>query len=155
MVKDSGTSYDIITLTLHQLTTKSGYNTNHGLEVLPQWFPTPEQASVRILLIFFGANDCNRGPSTKQYVPLEQFRTNLVNIITYPLVKAHNPRIILVTPAPVDEATCRETNAEWGNSDDPRRVKDTLAYRDMVLQVGSELGHPVVDLWSAMMKVCG
>jgi hypothetical protein len=71
------------------------------------------------------------------------------------MVKAHDPRIILVTPAPVDEVTCRATNAEWGNSDEPRRVTDTLTYRDMVLQVGRELGHPVVDLWSAMMKVCG
>ncbi|KAF7863038.1 hypothetical protein EAF04_007121 [Stromatinia cepivora] len=133
----------------------SAYNTNHALEVLPQFLPTPSQAKIRFLLIFFGANDLNRGPSTNQYVPLPQFILNMKTIISHPLIQAHAPRIILVTPAPVDEATCRVTNGEWGNSDEPRRVKDTREYRDAVRRIGEEEGLGVVDLWSAFMGACG
>ncbi|KAG4025361.1 hypothetical protein MFRU_060g00370 [Monilinia fructicola] len=133
----------------------AGYNTNHALEVLPQFFPTPEQARVRFLLIFLGANDLSRGPFMNQYVPLHQFTENLKKIISHPLVKAHNPSIILVTPAPVDEATCKDTNVEWGVSDEPRRVKDTRDYRNAVKKIGEDEKLAVVDIWSKFMSSCG
>ncbi|ESZ95795.1 hypothetical protein SBOR_3812 [Sclerotinia borealis F-4128] len=117
----------------------SGYNTNHALEVLPQIFPIPEQAKICFLLIFFGANDLNRGPSTNQHVPLPQFVEYLKKII-YP---------------PVDESTCRDTNAGWGNLDEPRWVKDTREYRDALIKIGEEGGLRVVDIWSAFMNACG
>ncbi|EDO03908.1 hypothetical protein SS1G_06389 [Sclerotinia sclerotiorum 1980 UF-70] len=133
----------------------SAYNTNHALEVLPQFLPTPSQAKIRFLLIFFGANDLNRGPSANQYVPLPQFIQNIRKLISHPLIQAHGPRIILVTPAPVDEATCRVTNGEWGYSDDPRRVRDTREYRDEVVRIGEEHELGIVDLWTAFMGACG
>lgn len=159
----------------------SGYNTNHALEVLPQFFPTPSQATVRFLVrfssfsslspipsyqphhkrltpnqfLFFGANDLNLGPSTNQHVPLDTFTSNLQTIISHPLIQAHKPKIILVTPAPVDEATCRDTNKEWGNNDEPRRVKDTKRYRDAVMKIGEEGGYGVADIWSKFMSACG
>ncbi|RAL64153.1 hypothetical protein DID88_002046 [Monilinia fructigena] len=119
------------------------------------FFPTPEQARVRLLLIFFGANDLSRGSFMNQYVPLDQYTENLKKIISHPLVKAHNPRVILVTPAPVDEATCKDTNIEWGVSDEPRRVKDTRDYRDAVKKIGEDENLAVVDVWSKFMSACG
>ncbi|TGO49928.1 hypothetical protein BOTNAR_0412g00050 [Botryotinia narcissicola] len=98
----------------------------------------PEQKAKVNQLIFFGANDLNRGPSTKQHVPLPQFVINLKAIISHPLIQAHSPKIILVTPGPVDEATSRIMNIEWANSDEPRRVSWTREYRDLVKKVGEE-----------------
>ncbi|TGO87154.1 hypothetical protein BPOR_0246g00030 [Botrytis porri] len=132
----------------------SGYTTNHALEILPKFFPSPSQAKVRFLLIFFGANDLNRGRSTKQHVPLPQFVINLKAIISHPLIRAHSPKIILVTPGPVDEATSRIMNIDWANSDEPRRVSWTMEYRDAVKRVGEEEGLGVVDIWSAFMGAC-
>ncbi|CCD55259.1 putative gdsl lipase acylhydrolase family protein [Botrytis cinerea BcDW1] len=133
----------------------SGYTTNHALEILPEFFPSPSQAKVRLLLIFFGANDLNRGLSTKEHVPLPQFISNLKTIIYHPLIQAHSPKIILVTPGPVDEATSRIMNIDWANSDEPRRVSWTREYRDAVKRVGEEEGLGVVDIWSAIMGACG
>ena len=45
----------------------SGYNSTQALEVLPHIMPAPELARVRMLLIFFGANDSrppHEGPHT-------------------------------------------------------------------------------------------
>lgn len=58
-------------------------------------------------------------------------------------------------PAPVDEAICRETNKGWGNDDEPRRVKDTRTYRDVVRNVEKEIGCVVVDVWRGFMDACG
>lgn len=122
---------------------------------LPSFIVTSRTKAKLDQLIFFGANDLNRGPSTKQYVPLPQFVINLKAIISHPLIQAHSPKIILVTPGPVDEATSRIMNVEWANSDEPRRVSWTREYRDAVKKVGEEEGLGVVDIWSAFMGACG
>lgn len=85
----------------------SGYNTSQALQVLPEVMPQRSQARVRLMAIFFGANDA-RLPNTPggpdQHVPLEQYKSNLRKIATHQCIQAHSViRIILVTPPPVDE----------------------------------------------------
>lgn len=138
----------------------SGYNTDQALQILPQIMPSPEQAKVRFLAIFFGANDA-RLPNTpaggpEQHVPMERYRKNLQTIVNHPCVKAHqNIRIILITPPPVDERQLMQEDAEKGMPEPitPRRTASvTSQYAIAARSIAYENGLPLVDIWQAMMQ---
>lgn len=61
----------------------SGYNTRHALDVVDDIFGSiPLQASpVLFCTVFFGANDAAL-PGERQYVPINEYRTNLQQIIS-------------------------------------------------------------------------
>jgi lysophospholipase L1-like esterase len=105
-------------------------------------------------LILFGANDaCLPDAPTKQHVPLPVYKNNLKTIVTHPSVVAHHPKIILLTPPPIDEVRQEETDASKGN---PlcRRANTTAKYAEAVRQVGAEVGGDllVLDLWTTIME---
>ncbi|KAM0716268.1 hypothetical protein Q7P37_007713 [Cladosporium fusiforme] len=139
----------------------SGYNTAQAVKVLPQAIPPPEAQTIRLLTIFFGAND-SRLPDTpggpQQHVPLEDYTSNLHAILSHPHVTGRpDIRIILITPPPIDERMLRETDSR----NNPgyhglRRIAETTAsYAEAVRQVGKERGIPVCDVWRAMMRRAG
>ena len=140
----------------------SGYNTSQALKVLPKFMPSPQRASVRFTMIFFGANDA-RLPNTPggpdQHVPLDDFKNNLRTIATHECVKAHQDiRVVLVTPPPVDERKLMEADqAKYpGIGDVMRRTASTTAkYAQAVRDLGDELQLPVLDIWAAMLKHAG
>lgn len=111
--------------------------------------------------IFFGANDaCNHGGSSQQHVPLQTFRQNLFDILSHPLVLAHNPKIILITTPPVDEYQLKDDHRLDGRVDKGRSAENARAYAQAAKEVGEELiakGRQVAvcDLWSAMMARAG
>ncbi|RDI84349.1 hypothetical protein Vi05172_g5750 [Venturia inaequalis] len=136
----------------------SGYNTNMGLHILPRVLPTPEQTKIRFLAIFFGANDARfpNTPQAEQHVPIEQYKENLRRMIQHPLVQAHKPRIILITPPPVDEALCEKLELEiWGIDVVRRTAEVTSQYAQVVRDVGKEMDVAVLDVWSAFMHEVG
>lgn len=97
--------------------------------------------------IFFGANDAVLPDSpTHQHVPLQEYKQNLRSLITHETIEAHQPRIILITPGPVDEYQffVRQRTAEH-----------TKLYADACREIGKELGVPVLDLWSVLMAEAG
>ncbi len=112
-------------------TAVGGYNTKMVLAKLQEMIPPPECGRIRILVVFYGANDArledNEG-GVQQHVPLEQYRENLIRIITDPRVKAHNPKIIVMTPPPIDEYMWEKSCEEW-NSFRVRKAKVTEAVR--------------------------
>jgi lysophospholipase L1-like esterase len=140
----------------------SGYNTFQALKVLPKFMSSPQQASVRFMMIFFGANDA-RLPNTPggpdQHVPLEEFQSNLRKIATHQCIKAHQDiRIILVTPPPVDERSLVEADQTKypGMGAIMRRTAVTTAkYAQAVRDLGDELQMPVLDIWTAMLEQAG
>jgi lysophospholipase L1-like esterase len=105
-----------------------------------------------IKLLLFGANDaCLPHAPTGQYVPLKVYKQNLQGLITHPAVVAHRPKIILVTPPPIDENQQEEVDAMRGY---PlcRRADVAAEYAEAARQVGAENGDLLaVDLWSAVM----
>lgn len=106
--------------------------------------------------MFFGANDsCFPDSPESQYVPLDSFRDNLLRILTHPVVTAHNPRIILITPPPVDEYVHQNLYDKNGNITRQRTAEHTKLYADATRQVGTELGIVVLDLWKAFMREAG
>ncbi|KAF1344542.1 isoamyl acetate-hydrolyzing esterase [Delphinella strobiligena] len=135
----------------------SGYNTAQALKVLPRVLPPPAHNRVRLMTIFFGANDAclPNTPGFAQNVPLQQFKDNVVKLATHELVAAHNPTIILVTPPPVDEHLCLQKDRTVGINVIRRTAENTARYAEAVREVGKTLGLPVLDLWTAFMKEAG
>lgn len=106
------------------------------------------------MTVFFGANDACIYPNP-QCVPLSQYSANLIKIITHPLVKAHSPRIMLITPPPINEYLQATLDMVKGY-DPPRRSADnTKRYADATREVGKDLGIPVLDMWMACMLEAG
>ncbi|KAL6717055.1 hypothetical protein ACLMJK_004969 [Lecanora helva] len=133
-----------------------GYNTSQALLALPGFMPRPEQAQLRFFTVFFGANDaCLPGSSSNQHVPLERFKQNLRDIVKHPSVIAQDPRIILVSPPPVNEYRLEETDLLEGLTDPRRTAEHTKQYADATREVGAELGLHVLDIWSIFMSMTG
>jgi isoamyl acetate esterase len=99
--------------------------------------------------VWFGANDAVL-PGYEQHVDPDQYRRNLISIITHPAVKAQRPKTILVTPPPVDEYSLPEHG--MGGT---RTAERTKLYADITKEVGKELGVAVVDIWTCLMEKSG
>jgi lysophospholipase L1-like esterase len=91
-------------------------------------------------------------PTTAQHVPIEQYKENLIKIITHPNILAHKPKIFLVTPPPVDEIKIAKLDTAAGHAGPTRKSSVSAAYSQTVRDVAKE--HPdvtLVDLWHAIM----
>ncbi|KAF1917481.1 SGNH hydrolase-type esterase domain-containing protein [Ampelomyces quisqualis] len=131
---------------------QSGYNTRQALHVLPALIPSPEQAKIRFLLVFFGANDASLpDASNKQHIPLDEYKSNIERIITHPQVVAHNPRVLLIAPPPVNEHLWWPRDQASGYPSITRLASATKDYAEAACEVGAKLNVPVVNLWQAFM----
>ncbi|MCJ1451137.1 hypothetical protein MMC28_001472 [Mycoblastus sanguinarius] len=134
----------------------SGYNTTQALQVLPSFMPKPEQARIRFMAIFFGANDaCLPSSPTGQQVPLPQYIANLKLILTHPSVVAHQPRLILITPPPINEYQTEASDRIKGYAAALRSAEHTKKYADATREVGKESGVAVLDIWGVIMGMAG
>jgi lysophospholipase L1-like esterase len=106
--------------------------------------------------VFFGANDaCIQGGHTKQHVPLDEYRRNLEAILTHPQVKAQSPRLILITPPPVDEHQFLAQVQAASETEISRTAIQTKAYADVCREVGKNLDIATLDFWSLVMAKTG
>ncbi|TIA40119.1 GDSL lipase/acylhydrolase family protein [Aureobasidium pullulans] len=135
----------------------SGYNTTQALSVLPRVLPTPEQGRIRLMTIFLGANDARlpNTPGFSQTVDLEQYKSNLTNIINHPTLQAHEPQLILLTPPPIEERKALAHDKTNGINVMRRTASNTAKYAEAVRQLGKEFSLPVLDVWAAFMKEAG
>ncbi|KAJ5626918.1 GDSL Lipase/Acylhydrolase family protein [Penicillium herquei] len=133
-----------------------GYNTNHALNVLPRFFPSPEVATVRFMTIFFGAND-SCVPGQSQHIPIPEFKENLKALAKHPDVLAHGPdlRIIFITPPPINEYQLEGFDNGKNYSHPSRTAALAKAYSEAVKEVGTELGLPTADIWTSFMTSVG
>jgi lysophospholipase L1-like esterase len=142
----------------------SGYNTEWGIPVFEQCFAKQHEQQhvpkVRILTIWFGANDAAIKPSA-QHIPLPKFISNLthlVRMVTSSTSPYHSPftRIILITPPPVNTY---QREAELQAKDPPklldRTFETTRKYAEAVVDVGKGERIPVVDIWNALYDAAG
>lgn len=113
--------------------------------------PKPSQAKIRFMYIFFGANDaCVEKSSSRQHVPLPLYRDNLRKIIQHPSVQAHNPKIFLINPPPINQHQLEAILPER-----QRTAEQTKKYADACRELGAELGVPVLDLWTVIARRAG
>lgn len=106
-------------------------------------------------VIFFGANDACLPFAGGHHVPLADYRHNIQKIIEHPSVKSQSPRIILVTPPPVNEHQHLEDDRQKGFQRLRRTAKNTKLYADACKDVGKSLGIPVADVWTAFLREGG
>ncbi|KAF9734474.1 hypothetical protein PMIN06_002410 [Paraphaeosphaeria minitans] len=131
----------------------SGYNTFDALTVLPKFFPAPQAARVRLVTIFFGANDACLPHTTGQHVSLKHFKLNLHKLISHPCIVAHRGvNVLLITPPPVDEWQFDDLEEPAKSA---RKAVIAQAYARAVFEVGVKSGTAVVDLWGACMREVG
>jgi hypothetical protein len=87
-------------------------------------------------------------------VPLPEFKKNLIKLVQHPSVVAQNPRLVLIAPAPVQESKQRYIDDIRENG--PKRTaENTKRYADAVREMGTELGMPVLDLWTIFAEKAG
>lgn len=133
----------------------SGYNTDLALRVMHRAIPPCSDANIRIVGLFFGANDsCFPTEANNQCVPLPEFKSNMIKILRHPNLSGHNARTILITNPPVIEEMQYAIDKAKGY---PlrRTAENTKKYAEAIREVGKDLGVPVVDLWSAIMLEAG
>ncbi|KAK2593957.1 isoamyl acetate-hydrolyzing esterase [Conoideocrella luteorostrata] len=134
----------------------SGFNTEQGLKVLPKIIPDPKQTRVRFIAILFGSNDaCFPEASNGQHVPLDQYKKNLVQLLTHPVLKAHKSRVLLVTPPPIEERRLDLRVKSQGYLKLNRSNAVTKQYADISREVAEEMNVGCVDLWTAFMSKAG
>jgi lysophospholipase L1-like esterase len=132
----------------------SGYTSQLALYVLPQFMPGPSQTNVRLMTVFFGANDACV-PGNAQHVPLDEYVACLKAIVRHPVVLAHRVKILLITPAPVDEYQLEPNDLAIGHSALQRTAGNTKRYADACRELGKQLNLPIVDLWTVFMEAAG
>ena len=93
--------------------------------------------------------------STGQHVPLSLYKENIKRILRHPSVTSQQPRLILVTPPPVDEYQLEQSQLLKGTTEVLRTAEHTKLYADACRDVGNEIGVVVLDLWSAFMLKAG
>ncbi|KXH33481.1 GDSL-like Lipase/Acylhydrolase [Colletotrichum nymphaeae SA-01] len=134
----------------------SGYNTTNALGVLSDLFSPPSATTPKIdyILILLGANDaCLPIPTNSQQIPLDQYKHNLKAILTHPTIRAHDPKILLVNPPPLDEIRMLERDLEKGHGQASRSAAVSKTYSDAALAVASEVtGVVPIDLYGAVMR---
>ncbi|KAJ7046617.1 GDSL Lipase/Acylhydrolase [Mycena alexandri] len=142
----------------------AGYNTDWALPVLEQCLPTQHDQQhvpkIKILVVWFGANDACLKPSPQQ-VPLPKFTDNLKRIV-HLVHSAESPyyspstKIILVTPPPVNT---HQRLADLASRDPPlaldRNFEVTKEYAEAVTAVAVASNVAVVDVWTAIWKAAG
>ncbi|KZT11198.1 SGNH hydrolase [Laetiporus sulphureus 93-53] len=142
----------------------SGYNSEWIRPIFEQCFATQHEQhhvpKVRLLTIWLGANDAAL-PGSPQHVSLSDYAANLtelVRIVTSPSSPRYSPdtRILLLTPPPINthQWAVRQAAKDPPKALD-RKFEVTQAYAAKVLDVGKEVGVPVVDLWTTLWDACG
>lgn len=125
----------------------SGYNTRYACHLLPRILSQCGGiGSVRVVVIFFGANDAVI-TSEAQHVPLREYADNLRKLANY--VKSYrklDPILpVLVTPPPVQEEG-------QGDPVPSRLAARTKEYASACVAVARKLACPVIDLHSEMIS---
>ena len=95
-------------------------------------------------LIGFGANDSclPDGPHSRNHIHLEEYSYNLIRMIR--MIQTWNAKetaVVLITPPPCD------TEIQKPSRDNENVTK---LYAEACVQVASDMGVPVVDLWNGM-----
>ncbi|RMZ90874.1 hypothetical protein DV736_g1906, partial [Chaetothyriales sp. CBS 134916] len=130
------------------------YTSTMGLKLLPKFFPTtmpcPESDTprVRLMTVFFGANDASRLDAEWSGIPLETYKDTLRQIATYQGINVHQTKVIFINPPPFDEHRSLGNNIS-------RSSENTAIYAAACCEVASSLSLPCLDLWSIFMRIAG
>ena len=126
----------------------SGYNTRWVLPELPVLLGGAA-AGAALVVVWLGANDAalSGGDSAAQHVPLAEYRNNLRAILGHVKALPGNPRALLMTPPPVDEAA----RLRFTGGAAPERTNAAAeAYARACLEVAQETDTLALSLWDGI-----
>jgi hypothetical protein len=106
-------------------------------------------------MIFFGANDSVSDAPSQRRVSIEEYKANLIEIVTHPATRLQNPRTMLVTPPPINEYQRVVEDRKKGYHHIRRTARTTKKYAEACLGIAKGLGVVGVDIWSAFMREAG
>ncbi|KAM8954370.1 isoamyl acetate-hydrolyzing esterase 1 homolog [Pelodytes ibericus] len=132
----------------------SGYNTRWAKLILPNLVSkTCPAENTAAVTIFFGANDGSiKEENPQQHVPLDEYADNLRFMIHYlKTINITEDKIILITPPPIHEPDW-EKQCHTKGCKLNRLNSAAGAYAKACVQVASECGTDVVDLWTQMQE---
>ncbi|XP_031268285.1 GDSL esterase/lipase At5g45920 [Pistacia vera] len=137
----------------------SGYNTRWALKVIQSVFSAEkdgggEGAPVAVT-VFFGANDACIPDrcSAFQHVPVHEYKQNLHSIMSYLKNKWPTTLILLITPPPIDEEARLSYPYVENPMGLPERTNEAAgAYAKACVEIATECGIPVIDLWTKMQQ---
>ncbi|BFZ58136.1 hypothetical protein PYCC9005_005195 [Savitreella phatthalungensis] len=116
----------------------SGYTTRQALALHPRIFGDAYDDDVKLIVVFFGANDAAL-PGAYQHVPLEEYLDNLGKLLASPQLRG---KTICVTPPPLDEHGWPED----------RTAAHTAKYARAARALCEDMGVPCADVWGEMMR---
>jgi isoamyl acetate esterase len=117
-----------------------GYNTRDALACIDSVIESLPKADIGFITIFFGTNDaCLAGH--EKHVPLDEYETNVYQIVERMGKLVDKDRLILITPPKVDENILGSTI---------RTDENTKLYAKRVRKVGRDMGVKVLDVSSNM-----
>ncbi len=88
-------------------------------------------------------------------MPLNEYKKNLIKLLTHPAVEAHKPRLLLVTPPPIEERRLEDRVKSQGYPKLNRSNTVTKQYADASREVARDMKVACVDLWTAFMSKAG
>lgn len=91
----------------------------------------------------------------EQHIPLNQYVANLKAIVDYAFTKGQKPRILMLTPPPVNEHQLQFWEVEKGFSSPSRTATNTKRYAGACRAAAASLPVQVVDVWGAFMEAAG
>ncbi|CAJ1453196.1 unnamed protein product [Effrenium voratum] len=138
----------------------SGYNSRWVLQLLRSGggFPGDSaDAATRVVTLLLGANDAVLEGEKSQYVPLEEYKSNLRDIVSIIRERCPLAKILIICPPPVCEWQRLEFQKErFGDqaTGKPERTNEnTGRYAAAALEVAAQLSLPSVNLWKLMQEV--
>ncbi|KAL9236819.1 hypothetical protein vseg_011445 [Gypsophila vaccaria] len=134
----------------------SGYNTRWAVKALNKVFAAKDEGAPPVAVtVFFGANDAclHDRYGAFQHVPLDEYKKNLRSIYSFFKSRWQSATIIFITPPPIDEAA-RLLNPYCDNPCGlPERTNEAAsAYAKACIDVATECGTAVVDIWTKMQE---
>lgn len=72
-----------------------------------------------------------------------------------PVTAAQQPRVLIITPTPINEYQLQRFDEDKGNVHPTRTNQRTREYAEAAQEVASSLNVPAVDLWTTFMTAAG
>ncbi|XP_028405994.1 isoamyl acetate-hydrolyzing esterase 1 homolog isoform X2 [Dendronephthya gigantea] len=134
----------------------SGYTTRANKLILPRLLSNDNnpKGSIVAAAILLGSNDCeDAGIENSRHVPVDEYKENLKNICgQFKNVGVAFDRQVLITPPVMDEEAWTKHCKLKGYTMALKNSTMEL-YAKACLEIGSELGVEVLDLWTETQKV--
>ncbi|KAL2832327.1 SGNH hydrolase-type esterase domain-containing protein [Aspergillus pseudoustus] len=125
-----------------------GYNSDHAAAIIP--YLLKQESSIKLMIVFFGTND-SIVPESKNHVPIPRFKDNIRKIVLS--AQGAGAKVLLIGPGPFDHHGFVAVMEEGWVCD--RTTLRARMYCDAAVELGSELGVPVVPLWDLIMADLG